>query len=397
MKHLWLAGLLCGTLFFSGCWSKREINELAIVSSAAFDCTDEGWEVTAEIFLPSSSQGAGGGGITAARQSWLAKGNGPTVFTAIHNLTLKVPRRVYWAHCSAIIIGEEVARSGLIQVLDFWDRDPEARRSALLFVYQGEAAQLLTKSFGAMERTVGMQLAGLANTSKISGYADVSTIHQFLVALSLPGMDPNTACLVLRPLVEVPGLVATGKKDLKTGTAVTELNLDKQALFRGTKLVGWLDKREARGLLWVRGTIKDLITIQVPGTRGLKIDLEVFNSSRKLSVKQKDGIPQITVQIELSLGLASQESSKELIKQSPSLERKAQIVVEKELKAAWSKACKLEVDPFGFGHLIYTKNPKLWHKLQPSWPGGVAIHWQVRAQVESSGLSLGGPRELEER
>lgn len=393
MKYLWPMLLLCGMIFFSGCWSKREINELAIVSSVAFDRSEEGWQVTAEIFLPSSSQGAGGGGISAARQSWLAKGNGPTVFTAIRNLALKVPRRVYWAHCSAVIVGEEVARNGLLQVIDLLDRDPEGRRSTLLYVYQGKAAELLTESFGAMERTVGMQLAGLAKTSKITGYADVSTLHHFLVALSLPGMDPNTASLFLSPLVEVPGLIATGKKDLKTGTAVTELNLAKQALFSGTKLVGWLEKNEARGLFWVKSEIKDLITIQVPGDGGELMDFEVFDSSRKLSFKEEDGRARITVQIVLRMGLAEQASTKELIVESSTLERKAQAVVKKQLQAAWSKTKKLGVDPFGFGHLVYSKNPKLWHKLEHAWPQGAIIDWQVKAKLESSGLSIGGPRE----
>lgn len=397
MKRFLLVLPLLGALFISGCWSKREINELAIVSSVAIDRSKDGWEIIAEIFLPSSSQGLGGGGISPARQSWLAVGKGPTIFTAIRDLTLKVPRRIYWAHCTAIIVGEEVARSGLIQVLDFWDRDAEARRSTYLYICRGKATDLLINSFGSMERTAGLQLAGLAKTSRISGYAKVVTIHQFMVDLALPGVDPSTAGLVLSPLSEVPGFVPTGKADVKTGVNVMELYLGSQAVFKGTKLVGWLDKKETRGLLWVRDNIKDLIVIEVPGSRGQKIDLEIFNTSSKFSVTEKNGKAHLLVKIKLIMGLADQSSSKELVgKISPVLERKAQAVVKKELEAAWKKVSKIGVDPFGFGHIVNTKNPQLWKKVRTSWPEDISVSWQVEAIIESNGLSIRGPKERRE-
>ena len=59
---------LCGMILLSGCWDRVEINDLAIVTAAAIDATDDNQiELSLQVFIPKAlgsggGQGGGGGG-----------------------------------------------------------------------------------------------------------------------------------------------------------------------------------------------------------------------------------------------------------------------------------------------------------------------------------------------
>ena len=61
----------------------------------------------------------------------------------------------YYEHLQVIIISEDVARSGVEDILDFFVRDQEMRRRVKLFVTPGQAKSILdvkprTEDFSAM-------------------------------------------------------------------------------------------------------------------------------------------------------------------------------------------------------------------------------------------------------
>ena len=160
MRRLFLfllcLGLVVSVTCLSGCWDRREINELAVVSALGIDKEDDIWKVTAEIFRPTSGGGndgnTGGGGGTAERQAWVVQGQDYTILGALRDMALKVPRRVYAAHISAIIIGEEMARQGILEFLDLWERDAEARLITKILICRGRAEDVLVSSAGGLER-----------------------------------------------------------------------------------------------------------------------------------------------------------------------------------------------------------------------------------------------------
>ncbi len=59
---------LCGIILLSGCWDRVEINDLAIITAAAIDATDDNQiELSLQVFIPKAlgsggGQGGGGGG-----------------------------------------------------------------------------------------------------------------------------------------------------------------------------------------------------------------------------------------------------------------------------------------------------------------------------------------------
>ena len=125
-------------VFLSGCWDRREINELAIVKAIGIDKIDKNYEVTLQIINP---------GVVSGNQSnydspvSTFSEVGTTVLEAIRHLTVDIPRRPYFAHLRMIIISEEVARDGISPFLDFLLRDHEQRPDVYLVVSKEKRAR----------------------------------------------------------------------------------------------------------------------------------------------------------------------------------------------------------------------------------------------------------------
>ncbi|MCL6635676.1 MAG: Ger(x)C family spore germination protein, partial [Peptococcaceae bacterium] len=92
-----VAALAC---FLGGCWSRREISELAIILAAGVDYTADGKvQLTLQIARPGSFAGAPtgeGGGAKEGSTVWVASAAGKTIFEAQRNLAAQVSRHLYW-------------------------------------------------------------------------------------------------------------------------------------------------------------------------------------------------------------------------------------------------------------------------------------------------------------
>lgn len=106
--------LCCLGMTASGCWNRREINEMAIVVTCALGKDPLGVEVTAELPLvkPTTGAGGGGGGQGGPGQGagWAVSNRGRTPFEAIRGFIRFSGRKLYFGHTVAIIVGEDAAR-----------------------------------------------------------------------------------------------------------------------------------------------------------------------------------------------------------------------------------------------------------------------------------------------
>ncbi|MGI6604681.1 MAG: Ger(x)C family spore germination protein [bacterium] len=348
--------------------------------------------------------------VEGGRQVWIARGEGYTIFQAVRDMALKVPRRLYWAHCTAVIVGEQAARSGLTAILDFGDRDAELRRGTNILVVRGRAEEIIIESEGSLEQTVGMEIVGLKKVASIDGHSRVTSIHEVLLDLAAPGADPFTGSVEIK---DNPALVGTDAGGGQGGGASSGgssgegqptkfLRLAGLAQLRHDRLADFLDPTEARGLLWVRGGIASgIINVKSPSDfkgQPAWVALEVLRVSQGIEVQARENRPEITVKVNMELSLAQQSSPGDLTMPAPalSMERQAATVVANEIQAVVAKAKSLNVDPFAFGEAIHQQQPKLWKELEKDWPQGLKdldIKVECKARIRRSALSGKGPQE----
>ena len=148
MKKILCMLSLVGVILLSGCWDRVEINDLAIVTAAAIDETDDNQiELSLQVFIPKAlgsggGQGGGGGGgggpVTLVRSH-----KGINMSDAMSKLQSGIPRKIFWGQCKVFIFGEKLAKKGIQKEIDFILRHPQTRERSYLFVSEGKAKSVL--------------------------------------------------------------------------------------------------------------------------------------------------------------------------------------------------------------------------------------------------------------
>ena len=375
--------LLTSQMCLCGCWDRREINELAVVSSLGIDKEDDIWKITAEIFRPTtgggedgSSGGGGSGGGGTRRQVWIAQGQGYTLLGALRDMALKVPRRVYVAHTSAILVGEEVSRQGILEFLDLWELDAEARIITNLLVCRGKAEDVLIGSQGSSEKSVGLELAGLRRFCPVNGHSTILSVHEFVSLLEAKGADPFTGVVELRavPMMPTAGGKSSGSagaEEMKTKETTLALRLKGLALFRDDKLVAFAEPTEVRGILSLQGKIANTILyVKATADKSRKdntVAIEVFRLKKQIKVEEKEGRPVLTIKVTAEIALAEQAYRGDLMQADDYLflEKQAATVIKNEAEQAIQLAKRLGVDPFSLVRLSDARTKdygKNWRK-----------------------------------
>lgn len=171
------------------------------------------------------------------------------------------------------------------------------------------------------------------------------------------------------------------------------------AVFKGDRLVGWLDKSETRGLNWIRSKVKSgIIVIENPQTPGSSIGLEIVHGRGQSRVELADGqfVARIRVDVEGNFGDTTGFIDPEFDGLWASMERRMAEAIKQEIQAAVTKAQELRTDYIGFGTSLYRSNPKLWGQVQDDWQElllpNMAVEIDVRAKLRRLGLVIRSDR-----
>ncbi|MTV50283.1 Ger(x)C family spore germination protein [Heliobacillus mobilis] len=334
----------------TGCWNFREIRDLAIVIGASFDKKDDQIYLTVEVLSPKGGeqeQGATGSlGITPQ----LFEGSGKTVFEAVRNMISKAGRKLYWSHARVFIVSEDVAKEGIIQIIDWINRDAEVRPQTWILVSKGQAAGDILRTQSKLFDTVSMQIDTLLRNQGNSGKLLGVTVGDFLEEMQKPGVG------AVAPIIES---VKDGREQIP--------QVKGSALFKGEKLVGFLDGEETMYLLFLRNQMKKgtliAVTAQQPKAN---VSLEIFRSHTTKTVRLVDDRPVVDIWVDCLSGIAEISEENDVIS-----ERGSQKLTErtnKELRNKITDTIKkvqneYGTDVFGFGNLIYRERPDLWETI----------------------------------
>jgi spore germination protein KC len=370
------------SLLLTGCWDRRELNDIALVLGAAIDKSkDKKVELTVQVLIPRAAGGGqqgtgGGGGGGAAPQVLVRSAIGENMADAASKLQEKFPRRIFWGHCEAYIIGEKLAKEGGVhKQVDFIFRDREPRERAHLFVSHGKAAAILELN-PPLERYLGEVLRKLSEM-RIGVDTTVKDFEQMLTG------DAGGAIL---PFIKIlPQKHGEKKKETiayMTGTAI----------FKKDKMVGQINDRVTRGLLLLRNQFK-AGTVTVNPRKGETISLNSSREVTKLTPKIENGKWSITANVTIE-GMIVQNGT-DIDIMSPAITKRAENHLEKNMKRRIDQALKqvkegMDVDAFGFADAFHRKYPREWEKVKDHWEDilpQVDVKTDINVHVLRTGLS----------
>ncbi len=389
-----LALILTLLIVFSstGCWDKREIEDLAFLTAWGVDRQENGEILaTAVIVKPFAiATSTGEGGKSMERPFWLASSSGRNMLEAMCNFATFTPRFLFCAHSRVLVFGEESAREGVEDILDFFERDREPRLTSRLIVAKGmTAAEFLKSEYEMVPLPPEGGLGTIENTIRRLGTTVDTNINDFLIMLEEEGVEPVAGGWEVIPKRPVPL-----EGELKREEIIQSPIIYGAAAFKGSRLQGWLGPEETRGLQWIRGDIRNtsLIVENPANTTGL-IGVEVIRARSAVTPAVTKGKPHIQVEIELEgniddvQGMFDPEKHPELIKK---IENRLAKVVEEEIKAVLHRCQReLNTDIFGFGAAINRAHPKEWKRLKDRWDTEfprLEVSLKIKTHIRLSGL-----------
>lgn len=362
MRKVILATIILSIIFTSGCWSRRELNYLAIVEAFGIDKVKGKEEIigSQQIVRPAAAKAGGdtkgvGGGSSSA--VWILTARGETYFDAIRKGAMQSSRRMYYGHNKVIVIGEEAAREGVAGYLDLAGRDPELRPGVWVFIAKGVTAEEIISAQSEQNPIGAIVLDGLAKLNRASSLNAVIHMEDFLKKVSSETTDAYAS------RIEILKRKTVGDQEF------VEFKLSGASVFRKDKLIGWLEEKETRGMLWIIGEVKSgIITVKAPDNKS--IGLEILSANSKIKPEIRDGKLFIVVEVSEEANLGDSNSQMDLItpERIKELNRKQSDVIEEEIRSCLKITQKeYKVDLFGFGEAIHRTYPKDWELIKDKW------------------------------
>ncbi len=360
-KHILLIfGFISCLFILTGCWGKKELDELALVSAIAIDESELGYLVSVQVMVPREIASDFSDELTTVK---LFSDEGESLFQTIRKLTRDLPRKSYFTHLMAIIISENIAKDNMVEILDFFLRDPEVRPDVPIFIAKDTLAQDILNVLTHIEPIPASKIkkVGLNFQTNYYGVRD-TTFLNLVTSIASAGVNPAIMGLT------VYGNKNEGEKNVNIQEieAKAAIKITDFAIFKNEKLIGWLNEDESRGYSYLIGEIKNTI-ITIPCDKNKTQNLEITSFKNKTKLKMENGKPIINITHQINSNIAQLGCSidknnyqkleklleKEIIKDS----QHTLNVIQKKFKS----------DVVGFGELIHRKKPVVWKKLNQNW------------------------------
>jgi spore germination protein KC len=360
--------LILVILMIGGCWDQVEIKERAIIIGLGIDkvAGDDSIRLTAQVInfnSSKSSEGISGGAIGTGNTKGSSQGGssvsiltstGKSFYDAIHNFLKSSSRRVTFSHNRIIILGKELAESGVSGILDDLTRDYQFRRTNWLLVAES-TAQAILKSETGLGTIPPKEIDQMQRNLIIEPLVPPIILNNFLVELKSEGRA------TMAPLVEL---------DQSLPDISPRIKIEKMAIFKNDHLCGILNTEESQGLIWLvarqkSGTLP--IPYQTPNGRQRLLWVEISDGTSQIQpLLTKTGI---VMEITCS-GMAALRQTEDFTnnpKTIKQLEIKAANIIKAQVERAIQKVQLFNADILGFANSIHGEYPERWRSLKENW------------------------------
>ncbi|AIQ21615.1 Ger(x)C family spore germination protein [Paenibacillus sp. FSL H7-0737] len=364
-RALLLCVVILIQLFVTGCWSRRELNDLAIAVGIGIDKIGDQYQVSAQVVLPSQIAGSKGGSPQSPVNLYKATGN--TVYEALRKITTLSPRKIYISHLRILVLGEDLAKEGISSVLDFMSRDTDTRNDYFIVVAKDTKAEDTLKILTSLEKIPAVRLFSSLETSE-KQWAPTSTVTlgTLITELVSKGKNPVLTGVVINGNVDV----GQTQKNVETVDSPTELKYSGLAVFKEDKLIGWLNPEESKVYNYLTNKVKSTVFyIQCP--EGKKVSLDVFEAHSKIKGSMHNDNPEISIEQHIESDIGEVQCRNLDLTNPKTITELEQIANQKVVHLFETTIKKVQQefksDIFGFGEVIHRSNPQAWKKLKDNW------------------------------
>jgi len=379
--------LIICILFLPGCWGKREVEELAPLLGVGIDLGQKPgtYLITEQIAEPKQ------GGATASEvKQWTVSvevSSAREAYEMVSKITNLIP---FMGSLKVIVIGEDAAKAGFNDIIDFAQRFSEFRRSMYLLLAKGKAQSLLNTKLRSGEIPAIFLKSNLEKGENSSTFPIVRLGHY----LTILGTETTAPIIPLAKSIKSGDEGIEYKADEKEGE---ELQLEGAGVLKGDHLVDFLTDEETKGYMWLENDVLHRF-INTVGIDESKVNFggQVLKSTTIYKVKSNNGTMELHYQINASIavdevmGLKEKLSDTEWLDLLKEAEKRFAKVIQKECELSIQKEKKLGLDFLGIGRHIEQYNSGYWKTVKDQWEQNIAdfpISLDVKVTIHNSGMS----------
>ncbi|MCQ6530458.1 Ger(x)C family spore germination protein [Bacillus mycoides] len=375
------------SVLLTGCWSKKELNDIAINMAVGIDKIGDQYLVSCQVVNPEGVAASKGGSGVAPVILFQEKGDNISV--VMRKITKIAPREIYWSHIRMLIIDEKVAREGLKKILDVFLRNHDIRSDFYIAISKDKKAEEILNVLTPFEKIPANRLFSSLNISHKDWAPTVAvTIDNLISTIISDGIHPVITGITIKGDKNSGGKIQNIQKIKPTAF----LQYTDNALFKNDKLLGWINSQQSKGYNFITNNIKGTVE-SIPCSNDEdnteNAIVEVIKSNTKIKGKVKDGRPLVTIKVHVT-AIITEVQCKKLNLTDPKtiyqLERKGEKKILKLMKGALEVTQnKYKIDIFGFGDVIHRENPKYWSTVKKHWdqqfihlPVNIKVHLHIK-------------------
>lgn len=386
MKKILIILTILTLTFLTGCWSRRELNEMAIISASGVDpYSEKEMTFVYQIVNPSAIAAKGVGSTKTPFVTH--KTNSQTIFSATTKASRELSRTLYYGHLQAFVINSEFAKEyGLRHLLDFLYRNNEVREDIHLFVTDDQSAEEVLSTQVVLESINGMAIEkNLHNVHENEGVAKPVELREVVSSLICETGGVVIPIVKISPPEPEPNLADTQKANMET-----VIKVEGFAVFKKDKQIGTLNPNEARALNFVTDDIER--TSLIFPYKGHNHTLEILRSDTKVTTNVKNGKPEVLIEIENLGSLNDFTIPVEL--DNPTIINELESIANKVIKDDVEAVIKrvqqdYKVDIFEFCYKFAQQQPKEWKKLKDGWDEEYFTDLDVKIKVNTTITDIG--------
>jgi spore germination protein KC len=373
-------------IILAGCWDRTELNRIGIVSAIAIDRDPDTGEFifTSQILKPAALSTQTPSPETPFEVISISS---KTIMKAIRKTNQTFDRQGFYAHNKVIIISEQLAKEGLMPVLDSFQRGKEIRGYVWVCIAKDvEARKILEMKTEGIDPIPANYLKNLIDNTKNDFNATSINMLRYYRQTLAGGNDP------------VVGVLNIEKKE--NAPSEKQVKISGGAVFSKDKLKGFLNEKETNGYRWVTGNINaGAIVLPSLLEEGEFVTITVDDAKAKVIPKVDGDRISFTIEVKEDGALNEQQATgkfsdrQEIANYLKELEKQNKKLIEEEIHLALEAAQRnYEADILGFGRALNKDYPEKWNEVKENWNevfSNVPYTLKVDVELTNSGLMQG--------
>ncbi|MCM3626651.1 Ger(x)C family spore germination protein [Paenibacillus glycanilyticus] len=368
----WLPAVWIGllSLSVSGCWDIHYLVNKKIVNGISLDKQENGQlRGTVKAIILESK----GGGQFNVKDK-VAQATGGNLPEIGHKIDSMLPGTIEANKAFVIIIGDELAKQGIMPALEFFYRLPKAYLNTKVLIAKGNAAEILNVSL-LENNPIAFDIKQMVQGSERTTLVPDQTLYSLWNQVSDPAED------TVLPMIR--------KIDHDT------LVIDSTGLFNGDIFTGiTLSREDSILLLLMNGKLSKVAWLDIPLDRKSHsgkadvVSFEVRKIKRKLEVSVNKDMQAIEshIRVDLYSNIDSYTSSPDWEIDSKQLSKELETILDKRASKITRQLLKANCDAFGIGRKLKASHTALWNSIdwKSKYPE-VKLTTEIHVHITSTG------------